>query len=115
MVALTFTKPLVVFVGNCLQDWTTNTLTRKPDFFFFIDHRKKNLFPLKITKSRSINARVLLSEFGFQLKGSKVQGYQIPTNHIVYNQNKAKIALTITKATNNNNTPHNFRHLKHMR
>ena len=29
-------------------------------------------------------------------------------DHIVYNKNKAKISLTTTKATNYNNTLHNF-------
>ena len=32
-----------VGVGDCLQDLTTNTLTRTPDFFYFIDHRKRSL------------------------------------------------------------------------
>ena len=90
---------------------------------------KKDLFPLKITRvpfsfSSCSNVYFITVNhwFGFRLKDSKVQGYQIPTcclsrhctynifsDHIVYNQNKAKIASSVTKATNYN-TPHNFRH-----
>ena len=30
-------------VGNCLQDYNTNTLTRNPNFFDFIDHGEGSL------------------------------------------------------------------------
>ena len=81
---------------------------------------------LKITKSHSIFSCSNVSPFYHcqslvlvSTKGSKVQGYQIPacclsrdctqiTLFII--RTKAKIVLTTTKATNNKNTPHNFRY-----
>lgn len=75
----------------------TNTLTRNPDFFYFIDHGKGSLFTQDYKGPLLFSPRVLMSlffslsiiGFGFQLKGSKVQGYQISTRclsrHCTYN------------------------------
>ena len=115
-----------ICVGDCLQDLTTNTLTRNLDFFYFIDHRKTSL-PARDYKSPfqfllvlsclfyHCQSLVWVSIKRFQssrLSDSHIvchaTALNIFSNHIVYNQNKAMIALTITKTTNNNNAPHNF-------
>ena len=72
-------------VGDCLQDWTTNTLTRNPDFFYFIDHWKTSLpaqdykVPFYLSSCSTVSFVTVNHWFVFQLKGSKVQGYHIPT------------------------------------
>ena len=75
-------------VGDCLQDLTTNTLTRNPDFFYFIDHRKRSLpardykVPFNFSSCSNVSFITVNYWFGFQLKCSKVQGYQIPTRDL---------------------------------
>ena len=75
-------------VGDCLQDLTTNTLTRNPDFFYFIDHRKRSLpaqdykVPFNFSSCSTVSFITVNHWFGFQLKCYKVQGYQIPTRDL---------------------------------
>ena len=96
---------IVSCVGNCLQDsQTTNTLTRNPDFLIlYLLITEKDLSAPQDSKvpfysfSCSTVSFVTVNQwFGFP-KGFKVT--------------ELNFTLTTTKATNNNNTSHNFRHM----